>query len=157
MFNDIGVCDCPVCALGWHEHLAEHEHVKLCVCVCVCVCLCGAREESHTARLRSGTEELMGYLSSEDTQPQTRRNKQACLTGASLAIMINKHIVCKSNDHRMKCTAPYPSRVSAAHLQLHLFKSARRPPVVKILKYPLWGEKTFVNVLRFSQHILLSY
>lgn len=51
------------------------------------------------ARLLSGTEELMGYLSSEDTQPKTRRNKQACLTGASLAIMINKHIVCKSNDH----------------------------------------------------------
>lgn len=63
------------------------EHVKLPLCLCV------ANQKSHMARLLSGTEELMGYLSSEDTQPKTRRNKQACLTGSSLAIMINKHII----------------------------------------------------------------
>lgn len=62
------------------------EHVKLPLYLCVA-------NQSHMARLLSGTEELMGYLSSEDTQPKTRRNKQACLTGSSLAIMINKRII----------------------------------------------------------------
>lgn len=61
--------------------------------------MCVAKQESHMARLLSGTEELMGYLSSEDTWPKTRRNKQACLNGPSLAIMINKNNVCKFNDH----------------------------------------------------------
>lgn len=83
------------------------------------------------AGLLSGTEELMGYLSSEDTQPKTRRNKQACLTGASLAIMINKHIICKSNDHLMKCSKLYPSGASVAYLRLYCAGERAHSPLIE--------------------------
>lgn len=47
------VCCCPVCA--WFD-------ININACVCVY-----SQKESHMARLLSGTEELMGYISSEDT------------------------------------------------------------------------------------------
>ena len=84
---------------------------RFCVWMCVFVCVCvGPNCNLTWLDPLNGALEVMEYLSVEDTGQTTRGNKQACLTvtAASLGIMINNYIVCKSNDHSLN--PAYPSR-----------------------------------------------